>query len=297
MISQSFRLENSAMRNKGETLADAWNAGVERISMPPIFFIHSFRKKSEAPKIRDPHVIFHVRSRRKSIRSIALHWQPKQTTGNNRRAIFEHTRVFGLAGADREKANGRPSPPPPFFEAPLGAQVDIKYTRTWIFRVRGACTCATSAEGSYVHERGWVRGRAVVCDAYHPPPPRTARYCVYMHIYRGKPPDSPLYSNSAAFSDIPAETLDRKAPAFECTPVIHRPRNPLSTSRRFLSLSRRGHPAHSRRLSYATSSRHIRTKSNVFRLNGFVSVVHNYPLLPPSFPPILLPSTRSKYLL
>jgi len=125
----------------------------------------------------------------------------------------------------------------------------------------------------------WTRG--VVCDAYHSLlSPRTARYCVYMHIYRGKPPDSPLYSNSAAFSDIPAETLDRKAPAFESPPppVIHRPRNPLSTSRRFLSLSRRGHPAHSRRLSYATSSRHIRIKSNVFRLNGFVSVVFDYPL-------------------
>lgn len=154
----------------------------------------------------------------------------------------------------------------------------------WVFRERSTCAPSVT-EGSYAR----VCGRAVVCDAYQPPP-RSARYCVYMHIYRGKPPDSPLYSNSAAFSDIPAETLDRKAPAFEST----RSSRPCPSSQppcpRVAVLSpfspRPPPRAHSRRLSYATSSRHIRTKSNVSRLNGFVSSVRDHlPLARPPPPP------------
>jgi len=152
------------------------------------------------------------------------------------------------------------------------------------------------------HVRKGVSGRAGLCATRTTPSsPREQQGIVFICIYIG-----------VSLRTLPCTLTRRRFPIFRPKlstekprpsnppppPVIHRPRNPLSTSRRFLSLSRRGHPAHSRRLSYATSSRHIRIKSNVFRLNGFVSVVFDYSLfLSPPFPPILLPSTWSKYLL
>lgn len=97
-----------------------------------------------------------------------------------------------------------------------------------------------------------------------PPLPETARYCVYMHIYRergeegrgrGKPPDS-----------LSCTLTRRRFPIFQPKLSTEKPSD--SPSSLFLSLSLgSSSPFSPRRLSYATSNRHIRTKSNVSRLN------------------------------
>jgi len=107
------------MRNKGENSARHIELG--RISMLPIFFIHSFRKKSRAQNSRFPRNLPHADP--SQVDPLDRSSSAETDDGNNRRAIFEHTRVFGLAGADREKAEGsaarkRPPSPPPFFETP-----------------------------------------------------------------------------------------------------------------------------------------------------------------------------------
>lgn len=72
--------------------------------------------------------------------------------------------------------------------------------------------------------------RACVCDAYHPRDQENGKVlCLYAYISGGKPPDSPLYSNSAAFSDIPARNSRPKSPGLRIPPLF-RPssRHPLS---------------------------------------------------------------------
>lgn len=141
----------------------------------------------------------------------------------------------------------------------------------------------------YDSRDGCVRGAVPLhphpLPLFRPARPGTARYCVYMHIYRGKPPDSPLYSNSAAFSDIPARNSRPKSPGLR----IHRfPTHPIPVH----SLSLR---ARSRRLSCATVKPSYSDKIErippkrlrVSAVHPFVRPTHSFSPLPPSLSPLL----------
>lgn len=142
--------------------------------------------------------------------------------------------------------------------------------------------------GRIAHAHAWVCGRASVC-AYHP---RDRQGIVFICIYIG-----------VSLRTLPCTLTRRRFPIFRPKLSTEKPRpsNPpapsrplppvhprstppptLFTSRRSLPFSPRPSRSLRGRLPYATSSRHIRTKSNVSRLNGFVSTVHSHPLsLPP----------------
>lgn len=179
------RIENSAMRIKGNTLnRHTSNVNSDEYRLPFFFPSILFGKRIES-KIRDPRVIFHVRVRRKSIRSIGRRDRspPAETDdGSNRRAIFEHTRVFGLADANREKANGSSAwktslpvvfrgPPRRPGEYKIDADVDVR---------SGGCVCTTQHE-RIVHARAWVCGRAFVC-ATRTTPATGKVLCLYAYI-------------------------------------------------------------------------------------------------------------------
>jgi len=132
---------------------------------------------------------------------------------------------------------------------------------------------------------------AWTCDCvrrvFHPP--ATGKVlCLYAYISGVSLRTLPCTLTRRRFPIFrPKLSTEKPRPSNPPFPPSHppvRPRNPLSASRRlFLSAA----TLHIRGDSYATSSRHIRTKSNVSRLNGFVSAVHNYPplSLPPTSPP------------
>lgn len=141
--------------------------------------------------------------------------------------------------------------------------------------------------------REFVRGCAFVCGAHHP---RDRQGIVFICIYIG-----------VSLRTLPCTLTRRRFPIFRpklstekprpSNPSLSlspsrppsRPRNPLSASRRPLPFSPRPSRSLAATLSYATSSRHIRTKSNVSRLNGFVSTVLSRPLsLRPPFRPLPL---------